>query len=101
MIVYNLTMNVDHHIHDEWLQWQKKEHIPDIVSTGLFSDYKFFRLLGQDESDGITYVLQFLCPDIDSYQKYIKEHSGTLRKKASDKWGNRMTTFRTVMQVVQ
>ncbi len=101
MIVYNLAMKVDHTIHDEWIEWQKNEHIPDTMATGLFADYKFFRLLEQDETDGLTYVIQYFAADIDRYQKYIDEYSSTLRKKAFARWGNRFITFHTVMQVVQ
>lgn len=27
MIVYNLSMKINTDIEDEWVQWQKKEHI--------------------------------------------------------------------------
>lgn len=101
MIVYNLTMKVEHSIHDEWVQWQKDENIPGIMATGLFTGYKFFRLLEQEETDGATYILQYFAEDIDHYQKYIDEYSTLLRKKAFLKWGNRLITFRTVMQTVQ
>lgn len=101
MIVYNLTMKIDHRIHDEWLQWQKEEHIPGILATKQFADYKFFRLLDQDETDGITYVLQFFAPDIDHYQKYIENFSSSFRQKIVEKWGNYCLTFNTVMEVVQ
>ena len=98
MIVYNLTMKVEHSIHDTWLLWQKEEHIPDIMATGQFIDYKFYRLLDQDESDGITYVIQYIAPDDKHYKKYVNEFSSSLRQKAAIKWGNRFVTFRTVME---
>jgi len=101
MIVYNLTMKVDHSIHDEWLLWQKEEYIPCVMATGQFTDYRFFRLLDQDESDGITYVVQYMAPDIDHYQKYIDDYSSIFLRKAIAKWGNRLIAFPTVMKVVQ
>lgn len=94
-------MKADHSIHEEWLQWQKREHIPEVMATGLFTDHKFFRLLEQDEADGLTYILQFFAADIDRYQKYIADHFTFFQKKAFLKWGDRFITFGTVMQVVQ
>ncbi len=37
----------------------KQEHIPEIMATGLFHDYRFCRLLEQDDSDGPTYTIQY------------------------------------------
>ena len=33
MIIYNVTINIDASIHDEWLAWIK-EHIPQVLATG-------------------------------------------------------------------
>ena len=101
MIVYNLTMKVDHNIHDEWVSWQKNEHIPEIMATGQFTDHKFYRLLDVDEEDGFTYIIQYLAEDIHHYKTYVENFAPALRHKAMSKWGNRFITFRTVMKTVQ
>ena len=36
MILYNVTIKVDHDIHDEWMEWMKQTHIPQVLETGLF-----------------------------------------------------------------
>ena len=59
MIVYNVTTKVSHFINDRWLQWMKEEHIPAIMATGLFHDYRICRLLEQDDQDGPTYSAQY------------------------------------------
>jgi len=100
MIVYNTTIKVDPHIEKEWLDWQKNVHIPEIMATGLFSDYKFFRLLHQDDAMGITYVIQYLSSSIDNYKKYIEEFATPLSKKAFAKWSDQFISFHTVMEIV-
>jgi hypothetical protein len=100
MIVYNITMKVLPGIESEWINWQKQEHIPDIMATGLFTEYKFFRLLDQDESEGVTYVIQYFSSSLENYDQYINTFAPALREKALAKWGNRFIAFRTVMQVV-
>ena len=52
MILYNVTLKVDPQIHEEWKQWMCEVHIPDVMSTGLFKEYKMCKLLGLDEEDG-------------------------------------------------
>ena len=58
MIIYNVTVKVDNSIAGAWLDWMKKEHIPDLMRTGLFLDYRLSKLLEQDETEGITYTVQ-------------------------------------------
>lgn len=37
MYIYNVTINIDESVHDEWFKWMKEKHIPDMLSTGKFS----------------------------------------------------------------
>jgi hypothetical protein len=100
MIVYNISIKIDRSIEQEWLQWQKQEHIPGIMASGQFTDHKLFRLLDQDEEYGITYVVQYFAASIKNYHQYLEETAPLLRKKAIEKWGDRFIAFRTVMEVV-
>ena len=100
MIVYNITIKIVPGIEKEWVQWQKDEHIPDVMSSGQFNEYKFYRLLEQDDPEGITYVVQYFATSIENYNLYINETAPILREKALNKWGNQFIAFRTVMQVV-
>lgn len=101
MFVYNITIKILPAIETAWLHWQHTEHIPDIMSTGQFTEWKMFKLLDQDEEDGITYVLQYFAPTAENYECYIQDHAPLLREKALKQWGDQFITFRTVMQLVQ
>ena len=100
MIVYNITIKINPVIESEWLQWQKREHVPDVMSTGLFHEYKFFRLLEPDETGGITYVVQYFASSLENYKNYIENFAPLLREKAFAKWGNQFVAFRTIMEAV-
>lgn len=99
MIVYNITVKILPHIEMEWIKWQKEEHIPDIMASGNFLEYKFYKLLDEDE-EGITYVLQYFATSSEQYQEYIAKTAPILREKAIKKWGDKFIAFRTVMQTV-
>lgn len=100
MIVYNITIKILPVIETEWLLWQKQEHIPEIMASGQFYEYKFYRLLEQPETDGITYVVQYFASSMAHYNKYIDEFAPALREKALAKWGHQFIAFRTIMEVV-
>lgn len=100
MIIYNVTVKTEPGIAAEWEQWMKEEHMPELLATGLFTEYKLCRLLEQDEMEGITYVAQYFCKDIAAYNAYISDHAPLMREKGFNRFGNRFIAFRTVMEVV-
>ncbi len=100
MFIYNITNKVDNNILQQWLQWQKEEHIPEIMATNLFIENKFLRLLDQDDMDSSTYVVQYFTDTKEKYDKYLNEYAMHFRRKAFEKWGNNFVAFRSLMQVV-
>jgi hypothetical protein len=100
MICYNITIKVDPAIEAEWFEWQTKEHIPEVMSTGLFTEFQFYKLLEQDETEGITYIVQFFSPSLENYNTYISQFAPKLREKAFAKWKQQFIAFRTVMKLV-
>jgi hypothetical protein len=99
MIIYNVTVKVEAGIAAEWVEWMKKEHIPDLMKTGLFVDSKLCRLLEQDETDGKTYVVQYYLDSMEHYDNYISEHAPRMREKGFERFGSKFIAFRTVMAV--
>lgn len=99
-IIYNVTVQVDHGIAEGWLQWMKDEHIPDVMATGCFQDYRILRLMEVDERDGLTYAIQYRAAFRSDYNRYVTIHAGGLRQKAYNRWGDRFIAFRSVMEIV-
>lgn len=100
MLIYNVTIKVDESIASDWLQWMRQEHIPRIMDTGCFAEFKMVRLLDIDDSEGPTYAVQYFATTMDNYQQYQQQHAPLIRKESIDKWGDRFIAFRTLMEVV-
>lgn len=100
MFIYNVTTKVDPSIHERWVEWMKKIHIPQIMDTGCFEQFQFVRLLETDDSDGPTYAVQYRADSKASYNLYLEKYATTLRKHALDAWGDKIISFRSFMQVV-
>jgi uncharacterized protein DUF4286 len=99
MVVYNITTKIDPQIEKDWIDWQKNENIPQVLATGIFTEYKFFRLLEEDE-ESPTYVIQYFASSIDHYRKYIDEFATLFSERSFVKWSNRFISFQTVMEIV-
>jgi hypothetical protein len=100
MVVYNITLRIIPGIETEWVKWQKEEHIPEVMASGQFTEHRFYHLLEQDETDGITYVVQYFAPSMKEYETYINEFAPSLREKAFSKWNDKFIAFRTIMELV-
>ena len=55
MILYNITISVDASLAKAWVDYMHKEHIPAVLNTGHFRDFKLCRVEG-DEQGGLTFA---------------------------------------------
>ena len=101
MLVYNITTKVNHPVVAEWIQWQKEEHIPGVMATGLFAKYVFYKLLGHDDHEGATYIIQYETDSREKYDEFLKKFADEFRDKAFKRWGNSFITFRSLLEPVQ
>lgn len=100
MMIYNVTTKVHHTICHDWLNWIKDQHIPDLVGTGCFTHAVVLHLIEADDEEGKTFAVQYHTTDVLLYEKYIATHADEMRKRSFDKWGDRIISFRTLMEVV-
>jgi len=73
MYIYNVTINIQEPKHDEWLDWMKNEHIPDMLATGKFSKALMSKVLVEEEMGGITYSVQYTTDSKTTLQQYYAE----------------------------
>ena len=97
MIIYNVTMAVEEAIHDEWLSWMTNEHIPELMATGSFVEYKIYKVLLENEQS-ITYSVQYFAESLSHIQLYLANHAHDLQAKHRQRYGDNVVAFRTVLE---
>ena len=101
MIIYNVTCNVEKEMAEEWLQWMKTEHIPEVMETGCFLEYKILRLFNPEQDDeGINYAIQYTCESLEKLEFYRSEFGPTLQSKTLTKYGDKVFAYRSVLEIV-
>ena len=98
MIIYNVTVNIDHDVHDDWLWWMQEVHIPEVMKTGLFLESRFSRILAEEDG-GKSYSIQYLCPDMQTYERYRDEFAHALQQEHTAKFAGKFVAFRTLLRV--
>ncbi len=101
MVIYNVTINVEESIHEEWLSWMKSKHLKDVMNTGIFNEYKIFKLLSRQEDEtGFTYAIQYLCDSLEKYEIYQRDFAPSLQQDTQAKFGGKFVAFRTLLEEV-
>ncbi|MFN8356794.1 MAG: DUF4286 family protein [Spirosomataceae bacterium] len=101
MIIYNVTTNIDDSVHDDWLNWMKTVHIPDVMATGLPIGNRMLRLLTEIENGGQTYSVQYFFADMEDYLAYQDDYSMKLRKEVDRRYQGKYVAFRTLLEEVK
>ena len=99
MYIYNVTINIQEDVHEEWLKWMKQEHIPEMLATGKFSRALMSRVMVEEPMGGITYSVQYFIHDKETLRQYYEEDAVRLRSRTKPFEG-KFVAFRTEMEVV-
>lgn len=100
MMLYNVTVNVDSEIHEDWLAWMQSSHIPEVMATGCFLKYKICRLIRSAE-EGTTYSIQYFCESSKELHQYQIKHAPRLQKDYLERYGEKVLAFRSLLEVIE
>ncbi|MDR9447930.1 MAG: DUF4286 family protein [Psychroflexus sp.] len=99
MYIYNVTINVEESVHEEWLDWMKKDHIPDMLNTGKFKNADLIRVNVQEPTGGITYAVHYKAESKAELEDYYENYAQQLRNEGS-KFKDKVVVFRTELDVI-
>ncbi|TBV25150.1 DUF4286 domain-containing protein [Meridianimaribacter sp. CL38] len=99
MIIYNVTVNIDKSIHEEWLNWIKN-HIALVLATGHFTEAKLTKVLIEEEMGGTTYSIQYRAKSRTDLEDYYNNHADALRQDGLKRFADKMLAFRTELEVI-
>jgi hypothetical protein len=97
MIIYNVTVNIDNDVLDDWLHWMKTVHVPDVVATGCFTDGNIFKIM-VDEQQGTSYSIQYKAKSMDDVNRYLETFAPSLREQHTARYKDKFVAFRTLLQ---
>jgi hypothetical protein len=101
MIIYNVTINVEDDVHEQWLSWMKQTHLPEVMHTGFFTEYKMAKLLTrQPDETGTTYVIQYTAKSMNDYESYQRDCAPALQAETRKLFDGKFVAFRSLMEVV-
>jgi len=97
MIEYIVEVTVEPHIVEEWVSWMSKEHIPDVMRTGIFFDYTFLRDASSMNVNKFT--ITYRCSSLKSFRNYQLHFAKEMQLKHTVLFGE-VTSAQRRIQIV-
>lgn len=99
MLLYNVTLIIEEASAVAWLQWMQKEHIPEVMATGLFVSNRLLKVV-DSPNEGVTYCAQYVVQSIEDYDAYQLTHANALAAELNSRFKDKFVSFTTVMEYI-
>jgi hypothetical protein len=99
--IYNVTIGVAEPRAEEWLTWMRREHIPEVLQTGLFLKAILVRVRGHEQEGSATFAVQYHCESTQLFERYETEYAPGLQAKSAARFAEDAHAFRTLLEVVE
>jgi hypothetical protein len=78
----------------------KTTHIPDVLKTGLFVEYKFYKVLHDNNDGSISYSVQYFATSLENVVQYLERFAPALVEEHRQKFRDKHVAFRTLLEEV-
>lgn len=104
MIVYQVDIEVAKGSEKEWVDFMR-EHIIDVLNTKCFSDFNIRKKLeyefnsasmNEGSNQFAYYQIEYFSPNLERFDKYIKEYSAKLQREHTERFGNSTKASRKI-----
>ena len=100
MILYNVTVSIDESTEQDWLEWMRSKHIPDVMATGCFQEGRLSRINAEEEG-GLTYAVSYVAPSQAKFEEYQSSFAAELQREHTERYSGRFAAFRSMMTIIE
>ena len=100
MVLYNVTIVLEPSITEDWKTWMMEVHIPDVMATGCFKEYKMSQVKDDRNPDQTTFAVQYLCESHEVLDRYQKQYAPKLQVEHTNRYKGKFGAFRTLLDVI-
>jgi hypothetical protein len=100
MLLYNVTYGIDKGIETEWIAWMKGYYLPAMLNTGLFIDYKMYKILSHEDEGSVSYSIQCFSNKIEDVLLYLNEFAPKLVEEHRIRYKDQHVAFNTLLDEI-
>lgn len=96
MIVYEVNLNVDQDIAADYLLWLK-HHMQEMLQHQGFVSAELYEVMDENP-DQQKWCCHYLLKDQQSLDDYLQNHAASMRNDGIQRFGDRFSASRRIMQ---
>jgi hypothetical protein len=100
MLLYNVTYGIDRDIEKEWLAYMREQQVPAVLKTGLFTSFKMFKVLHDQEDGTISYSIQYFTDTIRQVNQYLEFFAPAIMEHHRSRFHNKHVAFQTLLEEI-
>lgn len=100
MMLYNVTIAIDKPEEARWLIWMRDRHIPAVLNTGYFTDFKMYKVLQDQGDDSTSYSLQFFATSIKNVIVYLETAAPAIMQELQLEFKDQHVAFQTLLEEI-
>jgi hypothetical protein len=97
MVFYQVSITLEPAIEDEWLDWMRQVHVPDVLKTGCFTRCTLARLV-EPAGERVTFVFRYDAPSWEAYERYRTQFAPALQQDHTARYAGRFQGSRQVLE---
>ena len=78
----------------------KTVHIPEVMRTNLFSDFKIYKVLHETDEEDTSYSIQYLAQNLDQVNLYFEKFAPAILEKLRLRFKDKHVAFMTLLEEV-
>lgn len=98
MVIYEVNLDIQDAIADEYLSWLK-QHVNDIIAFQGFDSYTIYKV-EDNNTKNKKFTVQYQVDSRESLQHYLDNHASVMRAEAVEKFGDQFSANRRIMQTI-
>ncbi|MGB1076490.1 MAG: DUF4286 family protein [Flavobacteriales bacterium] len=100
MVLYNLSIAVLPQQSMEWQDYMRTKHIPEIMSSGCFIQYRICLIPPMHDAE-MTFAVQYVAPSEAHFERYKSDFAPALQSDYQKRFGQTTGVFRTVLKIIE
>lgn len=100
MIINNITYSVDKTLEQDFLEWLKAFHIPEVMMTLKPKSFKILRLLTEIENAGATFSVQYNFENLIDFEDFEARFQDDLNYEVYKRYNGHYVFFPSLLEEI-
>ena len=98
-MLYIVRVWVDKEVAEDWREWMRDIHIPEVVETGCFVRAYMTRDEGADTDERIAWVMVYHASSEADYERCKRDFAAALQADHTERYEGRVNASRELLPV--